>query len=149
MAAPLIWRKGNRLLGGLVLLIGVHSCILGILMLLAPRFMLGLLGFSPDTPIFFPSQSGIFLLILGICYLLALADASLLKVILISKAFAVVFLVAHAVCSAPPTIWAAALGDAAMLAATGAALARQRQLQHPAERAGVLRQHLAAGARPE
>lgn len=101
-----------------VLLVGLHSCVLGLLMLLAPRFTLGLMGYGDPGDLFFPSQSGIFLLILGVCYLLALREPALVTVILVSKAMAVAFLVAHAAfLGAPPVIAAAAAGDAGMLAA--------------------------------
>ncbi|OGG45202.1 MAG: hypothetical protein A3F84_07485 [Candidatus Handelsmanbacteria bacterium RIFCSPLOWO2_12_FULL_64_10] len=98
-------------------------------MLFAPHFMVRVFGFSQTASIFFPSQGGIFLLILGVCYLLALREPALVKVILISKAFAVVFLFAHAAfLSAPPSIWAAAAGDTAMLVALSAALFKRRCL---------------------
>lgn len=74
MAGRLAPRRGDRLTQVLIGLIGIHSCALGILMLLAPRFMLRLWGFPAPDSIFFPSQSGILLLILGICYLLALGN---------------------------------------------------------------------------
>lgn len=87
-------------------------------MLAAPARMLSAFGFPPDVPHFFPSQSGIFLVILGISYLLALAEPSFVLTILVSKALAVVFLLIHAaLLSAPPIIYAAAAGDGAMLAA--------------------------------
>lgn len=118
---------------GLIGLIGIHSCVVGILMLFAPSFMLRTFGFSEAVPIFFPSQSGIFLLILGFCYLRALAEPVLVKVILISKAFAVVFLFMHAAyLSAPPIIWAMFAGDATMLAALGAALFLRHRFIVPA-----------------
>jgi hypothetical protein len=111
----------------LAALIGAHSCLLGLAMLLAPRTMLGLLGFGEAGPPFFLSQSGIFLLILGICYLMAVTDPSMLKVILVSKAFAVLFLFVHAAfLGAPRIIWAAGAGDLAMLLALVAALRYER-----------------------
>jgi hypothetical protein len=112
---PAAGRPAVRLL---VLLIGVHSCVLGFAMMFAPRAMGGLLGLEVGPSIFFASQAGIFLLALGACYLLALRHCSLISVILISKTLAVVFLVVHAgLLDAPPIIWAAAAGDGAMLAA--------------------------------
>lgn len=129
MAGQLTWGKDDPLLRLLILLIGIHSCALGVVMLFAPHFMLQLFGFPEGIPAFFPSQSGIFLLILGICYLLAMAEPELVKIIVISKAFAVVFLFIHVVfLMAPPAIWAAAFGDSAMLAAVCAALFRHRRL---------------------
>ncbi|MBI5209583.1 MAG: hypothetical protein HY927_06365 [Elusimicrobia bacterium] len=116
--------KGARgpLVRLLVLLIGLHSCALGLLMLFKPGLMTRLLGFPGGIPVFFPSQSGIFLLILGACYLRALSESSYLCVIVGSKAAAVLFLVAHAAfLGAPPTVWLAAAGDGGMLAVLVAA----------------------------
>ena len=110
--------RTGRILPLVVLLVGLHSCVLGLLMLLLPRWTLGLMGYGQPGDLFFPSQSGIFLLILGVCYLLALREPALVAVIVVSKALAVAFLVAHvAFLGAPPIIGAAAAGDAAMLAA--------------------------------
>lgn len=132
MVSQLAYTQGDPLIRGLIGFIGIHSCVLGIVMLIAPHFMLRNFGFSETVPIFFPSQSGIFLLILGTCYLLALSEPTFVKVILISKAFAVVFLFAHAAfLSAPPIIWAMFAGDATMLIALSAALFRRYRLtQH-------------------
>lgn len=97
--------------------VGIHSCILGLFMLLTPRLVLRVFGF-PEQSLFFPSQSGIFLLILGICYLWALVRPAFVDVILFSKALAVAFLVIHVgLLGAPPILWAAAGGDAGMLVA--------------------------------
>ncbi len=120
--------KRDPLVRGLIWFIGVHSSVLGIVMLLAPRFMLRTFGFPETVPVFFPSQSGIFLLILGVCYLLALREPAFVRVILISKAFAVIFLFTHAAfLSAPPIIWAMFAGDGTMLVALSAALVRRRR----------------------
>ena len=108
----------DRLTRTVILLIGLHSCALGLLMLLLPLWTLRLMGFGDPGSAFFPSQSGIFLLILGVCYLGALRRPALVFVILVSKALAVAFLVVHAAfLGAPAVVGAAAAGDAAMLAA--------------------------------
>ncbi len=118
MSAPPTRARGEGLLRLVVLLVGLHSCALGLLMLLRPRWTLGLMGYGSPGDLFFPSQSGVFLLILGVCYLGALRVPSLVAVIVVSKAFAVAFLAVHALfLGAPPVIGAAAGGDAAMLAA--------------------------------
>lgn len=128
MAARLAAWRADRLLQAVIALIGLHSCALGVVMLFAPRFMLRMFGFSLSIPIFFPSQSGIFLLILGVCYLVALIEPGFVKVILISKAFAVLFLFTHAAfLSPPPMIWAAGAGDATMLVLLGAFLSRHQR----------------------
>ena len=128
MDDDLIRWRADRPLHWLILLVGTHSCLLGVLMLGAPRTVLGILGFPASVPLFFPSQSGIFLLVLGLCYLRATTRPSYVFVILLSKALAVPFLVVHAVFfAAPPIIWAAAAGDALMLAAVGLLLYRHHR----------------------
>jgi vacuolar-type H+-ATPase subunit I/STV1 len=115
----LIRWENDRWLRWLILFIGIHSCFLGFVMLFVPRFVIGILGFSTSVPLFFPSQCGVFLLILGFCYLRALVEPSFIWTILVSKTFAVGFLLVHVVfLSAPPITWAAAAGDAGMLGAT-------------------------------
>lgn len=139
MTGQVTWGKDDPLMRLLILLIGIHSCALGVVMLFAPRFMLQLFGFPEGVPAFFPSQSGVFLLIFGICYLFAMAEPELVKIIVISKAFAVVFLFIHAAfLMAPPAIWAAAFGDTAMLAAMCAALLRHRRLARVQAKGGGL-----------
>ncbi|MBI3944740.1 MAG: hypothetical protein HY321_02390 [Armatimonadetes bacterium] len=125
MADGLAAGKRHREVQTVIGAIGVHSCVLGGLMLLAPRAIVGLVGFPQTGPIFFASQSGIFLLVLGLCYLLALGNRALVPVILVSKALAVPFLLLHALFQgAPPLIWGAAAGDAAMLLALSVVLYR-------------------------
>ncbi|NCO37421.1 MAG: hypothetical protein COZ06_27455 [Armatimonadetes bacterium CG_4_10_14_3_um_filter_66_18] len=123
------WRA-DLLLRGLILLIGVHSCLLGVGMLFVPRVMLRTFGFGEQTSLFFPSQSGVFLLIIGVLHLRALVKPSFVEVIVVSKALAVLFLAVHAVfLGVPPIIWAAGAGDAAMPAAVIIALRRHQRLR--------------------
>lgn len=130
MDDDLIRWKADKLLWWLIFLVGCHSCALGLVMLFAPRFMLATFGFPASTPIFYPSQSGIFLLILGVLYLRALVVPSFVWTIFVSKALAIAFLFVHvAFLGAPSIIWAAGAGDAAMLAAVAVMLARHRRLR--------------------
>lgn len=85
-------------------------------MLLFPAEMLRFSGFAPHDILFFPSQSGIFLVILGVSYLWAIRERSYVKIVILSKAAAVCFLLVHILTSAlPPLVVAAAFGDAGML----------------------------------
>lgn len=105
-------------------------------MLAAPALMARLFGFGDSVPVFFPSQSGIFLTVLGLCYLTALVEPSFVWTILVSKALAVVFLVVHvAFLSAPRIILGAAAGDAGMLLMMMAAMARAGAPPEPAQEA--------------
>ena len=120
---------GDVVMQALIVLIGAHSCILGLLMLFATEFMLRLIGFPLMGSLFFPSQVGIFLLLMGIFYFISLPEPTFIKTILISKAFAVVFLLAE--CASSPVsfwLWGALAGDALMLLLTCAALLRHKRL---------------------
>ena len=111
-----------------VLLVGVHSLLLGLTMLVAPLAFTSFVGFPPAGSAFFPAQAGAFLVALGVCYLLALGNRSLIWTILVSKGVAVVFLFTQALfLGAPPSVLAAGLGDLAMLLATLGALTIERR----------------------
>ena len=98
--------------------VALHSLILGVAMLLFPTWMLGLVSWEYDGPAFFPSQSGIFLLILGGAYTAALWHQHFAWFLVASKAAAVAFLIGHvAVASAPPIILLQAISDGLMCAA--------------------------------
>src|SRR6185437_9004635 len=88
MASPASSR--DRAIAVLICLIGLESCGLGIVLLIVPRWFLRVTGFPTLGSDFFPSQSGVFLLILEICYLFALSDQAMIKVIVISKLAAVI-----------------------------------------------------------
>lgn len=114
MDARVGWRA-DRLLQAAILLVGLHSCALGVAMLTIPRLLLVILGFPEHASIFFPSQSGIFLVICGVFYLAALREPAYAWTIVVSKALAVLFLAGHLVFGgAPPLLWLALLGDATM-----------------------------------
>lgn len=99
-------------------LIALHSCLLGLSLMFFPRLMMQVLGLDMRLPIFFPSQAGVFLLLLGLCYLNALRDRSYFKILLVSKTAAVTFLSVHIFfLAAPAIITLAFVIDLAMLAA--------------------------------
>lgn len=128
MDTDLIRWKSDVPLRLAILLVGLHSCILGVAMLAATESLLPLLGFSGAIPLFFPSQSGIFMLILGIFYLAALVEPRYVWTIVVSKLLAVLFLVVHvALLEAPAIIGAACAGDATMLVAVVILLRRHER----------------------
>jgi hypothetical protein len=95
--------------------VALHSLLLGTSLLVAPVRVLGLAGWAYEGSRFFPAQSGLFLLILGVIYVVAVERPALAWVIVLSKALAVLFLVGEAVAgNCPPVVYAAAGGDAAM-----------------------------------
>ncbi len=52
-------------------LIALHSCIVGIGLIIQPAFLMNLAGFGTDCDRFFPAQGGVFHIAMGICYLIA------------------------------------------------------------------------------
>ena len=99
-------RAPTGLLRVVIVLIGAHSLVLGLAVLTAPRDFTRLVGLPEAASTFFPSQSGAFLVALGLCYLLALRDRALVWTILVSKSIAVVFLLVHFLfLGAPPASW--------------------------------------------
>lgn len=84
-----------RLLLAIILAVGFHSIMLGLVMLFAPHWFLNLMEWPHDADLFFPSQSGIFLTILGLGYMASLKYVEFYYFTLVSKLFAVVFLFTH------------------------------------------------------
>jgi len=76
-----------------VAIVALHSFALGTAMLFWPTWTLTTFGWPYDGPTFFPSQSGILLLLLGISYVGGLYHLPFVAFLVLSKACAVVFLV--------------------------------------------------------
>ena len=76
-------------------LVALHSIALGWAMLLYPRWTLALCGWEYAGGTFFPAQSGLFLLLLGGAYAAAIQRRSFAWFLVVSKAVAVVFLIAE------------------------------------------------------
>jgi hypothetical protein len=113
-----------RVLKGVVLLVSMHSLVLGMIMLLFPRSFPHIFGFPASSGIFWQSQSGIFLMVLGIVYFMAYREAersrTLVKLLVLSKGLAVLFLLTHWLfLAAPDSIALAAVGDGVMGACVG------------------------------
>jgi len=105
----------RSLFSWLLAAIALHSIVLGFAMLAAPFWMLSSFGWDAAGTRFFPAQSGLFLLILGIVYAAAVRNRSLVWIVILSKAFAVIFLVGEALGgSCPPVVYVTALIDGLM-----------------------------------
>lgn len=88
-----------------------------------PRQTMTLCGWEYDGPIFFPSQSGVFLLLLGMAYAIGARQQAFAKFLVVSKAVAVAFLVGQYLGgTAPKVVILAALGDGLMGAAVAGVL---------------------------
>lgn len=109
---PRLWEGA---LGGLVLVVGVHSLLLGLTLLLFPRWALDFVAWPYDGQVFWPRQAGLFLVLLGMCYASALRVRPAVWLLIGSKASAIVFLLASvAIGDAPRAALALGAVDGAM-----------------------------------
>lgn len=105
-----------------LLFVGVHSILLGcsIYFFTAPFYQL-FFSVEPDN-IFFIKQSGLFLFLIGLFYLVPVIDLPryqiIIYLVILSKIAAVIFLVRNAYLTPSPTmIYLAAVGDGIMATA--------------------------------
>ena len=106
------WRAVER---WLVILIAIHSVAVGILLMFLPRWSAAFGGWGGVEPLFFIRQAGIFHLVVAVGYLLEYHHHRTVRLLVLAKSTAVVFLLAHTLLGAAP--WAvplSAAGDAAM-----------------------------------
>lgn len=100
-----------------ILLITLHSLILGVAMLFQPVRTLELFGWDYQGAMFFPSQTGVFLLLFAGAYFSAIWHREFIWFIVASKSTAVVFLVSQHFLlapNAPRTVLVAAVLDGLM-----------------------------------
>lgn len=110
--------RRRRFAAGLALVAGIHSLLVGAAMLLAPGLLLRLGGWEPFDDVFFVLQGGAFHVVLGLGYLLEWRFCGRLRLLILAKACAVVFLAGVLVLAdAPPAVRLALPGDALFLAA--------------------------------
>ncbi len=114
-----------------ILFIAGHSVILGAAMLFQPAVALDLFGWDYQGPMFFPAQSGVFLMLLGGIFLAAIGHRKLIWFIIASKSTAVVFLLSQQFLlspGAPAVILLAAAGDGIMGTTVAAIFIRQSRI---------------------
>ena len=98
-----------------ILLIAAHSVALGLALLVDPLDTLRLAQWPYAGDLFWPSQAGLFLLVLGLVYGATLVHRPLVWLIVLSKAVAFLFLAVHALwLGAPRLALAAGVGDGLM-----------------------------------
>ena len=103
-------------------LVGLHSAVLGVIIyFFTVPFYQFFFSIDPDN-FFFIKQSGIFLFLIGLFYLIPVMDMERYKLLIVlvvfSKVTAVAFLLENAhLTPSPPILYLAALGDGLMAAA--------------------------------
>jgi hypothetical protein len=109
LSGELRWRQ--MALRAVVLAVAAHSIGLGLSLLFFPVWALRLVGWHYAGAVFWPSQAGLFLVILGAAYAWAVRLRPLVWLVIGSKACAVLFLGASIAWLGVPRI-AALLGSA-------------------------------------
>jgi hypothetical protein len=113
-----------------VLGVAAHSVLLGACLLSFPTWTLKTVGWEYTGEVFWPSQAGLFLLILGSAYAAAVRWRPLVWLLIASKACAVVFLLAHAIwLDAPRLVWLLGAADGLMGLTTAVLLASVRRAE--------------------
>lgn len=108
-------RSWDIVLKLLVIAVAAHSIVAGLLLLFFPLWTLRLTGWNYTGPVFWPSQAGLFLTLLGAVYASAIRWRAAVWFVIISKASAVVFLLLSVLClGAPGVVVTMALGDGFM-----------------------------------
>lgn len=99
----------------LIILVALHSAIIGVIFMFAPNWLMQFGGWEGIDPVFFGRQAGAFHLVLAIAYLIEYFNYGGIKILLMAKGFALVFLL---VCTqVDPLPWAvpvSGLGDGLM-----------------------------------
>ena len=107
----------RRIENFIVLFIGFHSLFLGLAMAFQTMHILQLFGWDYKGPMFFPTQSGIFLALFGVLFLTFLWYRNLIWFIVVIKGTAVLFFVSQKFIlgsDAPRAVLIAAVFDGSM-----------------------------------
>ncbi|MEW6050369.1 MAG: hypothetical protein AB1644_04825 [Candidatus Zixiibacteriota bacterium] len=114
-------RNQLSLLAIAVTLVSAHSIVLGIVLLAAPKWLLSLFGWSIDCHRFFLQQAGLFHVLLGTFYAVEFSRYRHVRVLVITKVSAVLFLTLQYACSVREVGVLVSNGiDAAMAVVVGA-----------------------------
>ena len=98
-----------------VLAIATHSVVVGLCLLCFPMWTLKMVGWQYNGEVFWPSQAGLFLIILGSAYAAAIRYRPLVWLLIFSKFSAIAFLIAHVLfLDAPKLVALLGAGDGAM-----------------------------------
>ncbi len=97
------------------LLVSLHSLLLGSALLFCPKWFLAATGWPYLERAFFPSQAGVFLILLSFAYFLGLKYRAMVRFIILSKIVALAFLLFHFLfLNAPRVVLPTAILDGSM-----------------------------------
>ncbi len=67
-------KSPGKLLALVLNLIALHSFVVGVVLILQPHFLMEFAGFGHNYERFFPSQGGVFHIVMALCYTMAAKD---------------------------------------------------------------------------
>ena len=76
----------------LIILVSLHSAIIGVVFMFAPNWLVRFGGWEGIDPVFFGRQAGAFHLVLAVAYLIEYFNYDGLRILVMAKSFALVFL---------------------------------------------------------
>jgi len=99
----------------LVILIALHSCIVGSMFLAAPDWTMRFAGWHSISPAFFAYQAGIFHFVLAVAYLLEYHRYGGVSILTTAKSIAFVFLITATIIDPIPwAVWTSGILDGVM-----------------------------------
>jgi hypothetical protein len=99
----------------LILLIALHSIVVGIMLMFFAEWAVGFAGWAGAEPIFFIWQAGAFHFVLATGYLVEYFRHRTITLLLIAKSIAFVFLLGGSLLAETPwSVWFSGLADGAM-----------------------------------
>jgi len=99
----------------LIILISLHSCIVGLMLLFAADWAVRFAGWAGADPIFFIWQAGAFHFVLAAGYLVEYSRTQTISLLLIAKTTAFVFLIGGSLLVETPwSVWFSGFADGAM-----------------------------------
>lgn len=99
----------------LIILISLHSCIVGLMLLFAADWAVRFAGWAGADPIFFIWQAGAFHFVLAAGYLVEYSRTRTISLLLIAKTTAFVFLLGGSLLVETPwSVWFSGFADGAM-----------------------------------
>ena len=99
----------------LIILISLHSCIVGLMLLFAADWAVRFAGWAGADPIFFIWQAGAFHFVLATGYLLEYSRSQTISLLLVAKTIAFVFLIGGSLLAETPwSVWFSGFADGAM-----------------------------------
>lgn len=119
----------------LVVLIALHSCIVGAMLFFAPQWAMSFAGWERIEPVFFGRQAGIFHVVLAVAYLIEYGRYRGVLTLVAAKSIAFVFLMGATIVDPLPwAVWVSGILDGLM--AVVVVLVHRRVAARPAGSTG-------------